>query len=97
MIVLVAMYQVKPGKGDDVAAALQRMAPLVKAEEPGCLLYHANRSMDDPDAFLLYELYADQAALEAHRNTAHFRQLIEGTVVPLLDKRERQFYEQFVG
>ena len=60
-------------------------------------MYHANRSTDDPDAFLLYELYADQAALEAHRNTAHFRQLIEGTVVPLLDKRERRFYEQVVG
>ena len=34
MVVLVAMYQVKPGKGDEVAAALQRMAPLVKAESP---------------------------------------------------------------
>ena len=33
MIVLVARYTVKPGQGDAVAAALQRMAPLVKAGE----------------------------------------------------------------
>ena len=97
MIVLAATYHVQPGKGDNVAEALKRMAPLVKAEEPGCLLYHANRSSDNPDHFLLYEIYADQAALEQHRATTHFREIIEGEVVPMLDKRERQFYEQVVG
>lgn len=97
MIVLAATYHVKTGKGDDVAAALRRMAPLVKVEEPGCLLYHANRSTENPDLFLLYEHYVDQAALEAHRDTPHFRDIIEGTVVPLLDKRERQLYEQVAG
>ena len=97
MIVLVARYQVKPGMGDQVAAALREMAPHVKSDEPGCLLYQANRSQDNPDSFLLYEQYADEAALLAHRETPHFKRLIEGTVVPLLDKREREFYEQVVG
>lgn len=97
MIVLVAKYHVKAGKGDEVAAALQRMAPLVQAGEPGCTLYHANRSTENPDLFLLYEHYADQSALEAHRETPHFKEIIEGTIVPLLDKRERELYEQVVG
>ena len=97
MIVLVAKYHVKAGRGDLVAAALERMAPLVKAGEPGCTLYHANRSTENRDLFLLYEHYADQAALEAHRNTPHFQEIIEGTIVPLLDKRERELYEQVVG
>ncbi len=92
MIVLVARYQVKPGNTDEVVAALQRMAPLVKAHEPGCRLYQVNRSEEDPNRFLLYEQYVDQAALEAHRETPHFKEIIEGTVVPLLDKRERDFY-----
>ena len=43
MIVLVAKYTVKSGHGDRVEAALRRMAPLVKAGEPGCTFYHANR------------------------------------------------------
>lgn len=97
MIVLAATYHVKSGRADEVAEALVRMAALVKAEEPGCLIYHANRSTENPDHFLLYELYADQAALELHRNTRHFREIVEGTIVPLLDKRERQFYEQVAG
>ena len=93
MIVLTAKYFVKTGRGDDVEAALRRMAPLVKAGEPGCTVYHANRSAENRDLFLLYEHYTDQAALEAHRNTPHFKEIIEGTIVPLLDKRERELYQ----
>ena len=96
MIVLVAKYTVKAGLGDQVAAALKRMAPLVAAGEPGCTLYHANRSSENPDLFLLYEHYTDQAALEAHRTTPHFKEIIEGVIVPLLDKRERELYQPVV-
>ncbi len=96
MIVLVAKYIVKAGQGDAVAAALRRMAPLVKAGEPGCTLYHANRATENPDLFLLYEHYVDQAALAAHRETPHFKDIIEGTIVPLLEKRERELFESVV-
>jgi quinol monooxygenase YgiN len=92
MIVLVAKYTVKPGRGDEVAAALQRMVAQVKANEPGCKLFHACRSNDDPNFFLLYELYEDQAALEAHREMPHFKQIVEGTIIPMLDQRVREFY-----
>jgi quinol monooxygenase YgiN len=97
MIVLVAKYTVKPGHGDAVEAALKRMAPLVAANEPGCALYHANRATDNPDLFLLYEHYRDQAALAAHRETPHFKEIIEGTIVPLLDRRERELFTLVVG
>jgi quinol monooxygenase YgiN len=97
MIVLVAKYTVKPGMGDQVAAALKEMAPLVKEGEPGCALYQANRAQDNPDFFLLYEHYVDEAALQAHRETPHFKRIIEGIVAPLLDKRERELYTLVVG
>jgi len=97
MVVLVAKYYVQPGKGDEVEAALKKMAACVREQEPGCLLYHANRSRENVDLFLLYEQYRDMAALEAHRATPHFRAIIEGTIVPLLDRREREFYEPVVS
>jgi quinol monooxygenase YgiN len=97
MIVLTAKYFAKPGKGDEVESLLRRMAPLVAANEPGCRLYHANRSTDHPDLFLLYEHYADQAALDAHRNTSHFKEIIEGVIVPLLEKRERELYQSVIA
>jgi len=97
VIVLVAKYTVKAGQAEVVDAALRRMAPLVKASEPGCTLYHANRSTENPNVFLLYEHYADQAALEAHRVTPHFKEIIEGTIVPLLELRQRELYAPVVG
>lgn len=42
--------------------------------------------------FLLYEQYATHAALAAHRDTPHFQEIIEGEIVPMLEKREREFY-----
>jgi autoinducer 2-degrading protein len=92
MIVLVARYTTKPGLGDTVEAALRRMAPLVAANEPGCRMYQVSRSNDNPDYFILYEQYVDEAALAAHRAAPHFKEIIEGEVAPLLDKRERDFF-----
>lgn len=97
MIVLVAKYHGKSGNGDAIAAALETMAPRVAADEPGCTLYHACRSQDNPDFFLLYEHYVDEAALLAHRETPHFKEIIEGTIIPLLEKRERELYTLVVG
>ena len=97
MIVLIAKYHVKPGHGDAVEAALRRMAPLVLAQEPGCTQYRVHRSTENPDLFLLYEEYIDQAAIEAHRRMPQFQEIIEGTIVPLLDKREREFYDVVAG
>lgn len=92
MIVLVARYICKPGLGDAVEEALRRMAALVRRNEPGCLLYHCCRSQENPDMFLLYEQYATHAALATHRDTLHFQEIIEGEIVPMLEKREREFY-----
>jgi autoinducer 2-degrading protein len=87
MIALIARYFVKPGHADEVVEALRRMKPLVEAHEPGCTQYIAHR---DGDVVVLYEQYTDMAALEAHRETPHFAELIEGTIVPRLERRERE-------
>ena len=97
MIVLVAHYYGKPGQGDAIEAALKQMAPRVAEDEPGCKLYHASRSQENPDLFLLYEHYVDEAALLNHRETPHFKEIIEGTIMPLLEKRERELYTLAVG
>ncbi len=97
MIVLVAHYYGKPGQGEAIEAALKQMAPRVTADEPGCKLYHACRSQENPDLFLLYEHYVDETALLGHRETPHFKEIIEGTIMPLLEKRERELYTLAVG
>ena len=82
MRTMLARYRAQPGHGDAVEATLQTMAVAVARDEPGCVLYRAARSVEEPDVFVLYEEYVDEAALLAHRETPHFRALIEETVVP---------------
>lgn len=94
---LIAHYYVKPGKADLVEAALARMSKAVSAHEPACLLYNANVSLDDPNHYVLYEVYDDDDALVAHRETPHFKEIIEGVVVPELEKREREVYRRVLG
>jgi autoinducer 2-degrading protein len=97
MLVLVARYQGKPGQGDAIEAALNQMVLLVAEHESGCKLYQVSRSRENPEQFLLYEQYVDEAALLSHSETPHFRQIVEGTIIPLLEKRERELYTLVIG
>jgi quinol monooxygenase YgiN len=92
MYVVAAQYYAKEGKADEIAAILEKMIPISRAE-PGCALYTVNRSVDDPRKFLLYEQYYDKAGYEAHMATEPFKENILGKVVPMLESRVRDFYE----
>jgi quinol monooxygenase YgiN len=92
MYVVAANYYAKEGKDDEIAAILQKMIPISRAE-PGCALYTVNRSPEDPRKFLLYEQYVDRAGYDAHMATEPFKENILGKVVPMLESRVRDFYE----
>jgi len=92
MFVVAARYEAREGKDDEVAALLRTMLPHAAAE-PGCALYTVNRSIEHPRRFLLYEQYRGEAGYRAHMETAAFKEIILGQVVPLLERRERDFYE----
>jgi quinol monooxygenase YgiN len=93
MVTVVAQYQVKAGEGDRVADALAPHIAATRAE-PGCVTFVAYRADDDPDHFLLYEQYVDEAAFQEHRRTPHFAEYVEGTIVPLLERRDWQRYDE---
>jgi (4S)-4-hydroxy-5-phosphonooxypentane-2,3-dione isomerase len=93
MLVLIAKYYVKPGNVPNVLAELKKMKPLVQNNEPGCKLYQVSRSTETDHVIVLYEQYDDEAALKYHRETPHFKAIVEETIIPMLVKREREFYE----
>jgi quinol monooxygenase YgiN len=71
VLTVVAKIRAARGKGDTLAALLQEQAAAVRAAEPGCLVYRPHRSTKDPDLFIFYEQYRDQAAFDAHRKAPH--------------------------
>ena len=87
-------WTIKGGELDTVLAALR---PLVEASraEPGCLLYQAHRSPDDPNVIFLYEQYVDQAAYQAHADSEHFKTYAVGEIFPRRESVDRAEYETF--
>ena len=67
VLTVVAKLRAAKGKGDALAALLKEQVAAVRKAEPGCLLYRPHRSTKDPDQFIFYEQYKDDAAFDAHR------------------------------
>lgn len=62
---LVVSITAAPGKGADLAEAFRaRCTDVMK--EPGCQQFEVFQSVLNPDKLALLELWADQAALDAH-------------------------------
>jgi quinol monooxygenase YgiN len=92
LITLTVKYSCKPGQTEAVLDGLRRMSALVKEHEPGCTAYQISRSTETPELLFLYELYVDQAALDVHAQTDHFKRIIQGEVIPLLESRVRETF-----
>lgn len=70
-LTVIAEVRAARGRGDALAAFLSEQVTAVLAAEPGCLAYSAHRSTTDPEMFVFYEVYADDAAFEIHRQSKH--------------------------
>jgi quinol monooxygenase YgiN len=87
VIAVVARYRVMDGRADEVARELEAYADVVRTE-PGCVTFVANRGIDDDHEFVLYEVYEDRAALDAHIATEHYDTVAVGRIRPLLADRQ---------
>jgi quinol monooxygenase YgiN len=56
--------------------------------EPGCVSYVPHFIEGDTTTVLLYEQYADSAALEHHRATPHFHQYAIGGLFQMMKERQ---------
>jgi quinol monooxygenase YgiN len=69
---IVAILVARPGQADALGALLDTMIGPSRAEA-GNLRYDLWCDRADPTRFVLDELYADDAAVAAHRATPHFQ------------------------
>ncbi len=92
MICLAVTFVVKPGHEDEAIGLFARLTEATRAE-PGCRMYLAHRSADDPRRFFLYEQYDDRAALDAHRASEHFARLAAGGLFAIVESRSPELYE----
>jgi quinol monooxygenase YgiN len=56
-----------PGRRAALLEVLRELVDAAAVDEPGTLVYVMHEAADDPDTVVSYELFADEAALEAHQ------------------------------
>ncbi len=93
IICVAAEWRTQPDHAETVRQLMLEAAAAVRANEPGNLLYIGHQDPADATHFLFYEQYADQTALEAHRDSAHYQELVVAQIVPLLTERTVTFYK----
>ncbi|MFY9747741.1 MAG: putative quinol monooxygenase [Acidobacteriaceae bacterium] len=79
-------------RSDDRARVAEFLTELAKASrlEPGCVSYIPHTVDGEPDTVVIYEQYADQKAVEAHRASQHFRDWVVGGLYQMMLDRQME-------
>ncbi|MBI4978635.1 MAG: antibiotic biosynthesis monooxygenase [Spirochaetes bacterium] len=72
MITIVAQFTALPGKTE---AILKEIEPMITAtrRESGCISYVLHQDIKNPDNFAFIEQWKDQASVDAHMQSDHFK------------------------
>jgi (4S)-4-hydroxy-5-phosphonooxypentane-2,3-dione isomerase len=79
MQALVVEFRIKPEFVRDFEVAIEENARASRETEPACRQFDVCRDPADAAVFFLYELYDDEAAIQAHLKSAHFLQMDQRT------------------
>jgi len=74
MFSLMVQMEVRPGRRAEFLAGMAANAESSVRDEPGCLRFDVCAVGSDENRFVLYELYTDASAFEAHKASPHFAQ-----------------------
>jgi autoinducer 2-degrading protein len=72
MLAMWVKVRVKPEGRERFLKAIEVDALGSERDEPGCLRFNVLHDQQDPNVYYFYEVYRDEAALEAHRAAPHY-------------------------
>jgi len=72
MIAMWVKARIKPDQRKRFLEAIEIDAVASERDEPGCYRFNVLQDEQDPDVYYFYEVYKDQASLEAHRTMPHY-------------------------
>jgi (4S)-4-hydroxy-5-phosphonooxypentane-2,3-dione isomerase len=78
-LVIMGTVEVTPGKRDQVLPLLMAHRARCLKDEPGTLQFNVVLPREDDSRMLIYEVYQDDAAFEAHRNAPSRAQWLKDT------------------
>ncbi|MDX0800622.1 antibiotic biosynthesis monooxygenase [Sinorhizobium medicae] len=78
-VIRIAELEIDPAQMAAYSAAVKEEMEESIRVEPGVLALYAVSIKGQPNHLRFFEMYADQAAYEAHRESPHFRKYVETT------------------
>lgn len=90
MFVILVDWAVAPADAARFARLLQTQAATSLAEEPDCHVFDVCETPDAPGTFVLYEVYTDAAAFDAHRASPHMAEFAAAAEPLTISKTVRQ-------
>ena len=72
MLALWVKVRVKLEERERFLKAIEVDALGSENDEPGCLRFNVLQDQQDPNSYYFFEVYRDEAALEAHRAAPHY-------------------------
>jgi len=91
--VLLVELRVKPGNVEAFTEKVLANAAAARSSEPGCRHFDVIVDPQDPTRMMLYEIYDDEQAFQAHQQTPHFKRYL-AEAVPLLEHRQRHVWKR---
>jgi len=73
MHVVLVVVKVRPEMREAFERAVLHNARESVANDRGCLRFDVSQGKDDPTRWILHEVYTDEAAHAAHRQSVHFQ------------------------
>jgi quinol monooxygenase YgiN len=90
---VLATIKIKPETNQAFETVAREMMTAVRANEPGNKVYQFCKSRTDPTTYVVMEIYADQAALEAHGKSEHFRSIGPKMGPSMAGRPEVQYFD----
>lgn len=95
VVTIIAQLRAKSGQEAALRDALVEVATASR-QETGCITFDMHVSRDDPALFLAFERWVDQAAVDAHFETPHFKAIVGRSEELLAEPMEAHFARQIV-
>lgn len=86
-------WRIKESETLRILPLLPELAEKSRAEK-GNVSYAIYQSEANPNELILHECYADAEAAEAHKNSAHYRDIVACQIIPHLELREVTLVKQ---
>lgn len=89
MVSFTVRMRFDPGDHNEIAGILRKLTEASR-QEPGCVSYIPHFVEGDLATVVIYEQYADEAAVDYHRNTPHFQQYAVGGLYQKMLERQME-------